>query len=179
MENIIKVSNATVRNLYKPKDGDVIFQEDTKEFFVYKDNAYIPMPEEAGVQMSLYEMNAQIIEQLSPMNREALRAKKKDFRDFIDKTNNKFYMLYGKEISYFTLFNNLDPTIGYVGYDISTDFFVVLVECLHNIGQIKSFDLTKAKDAYEIWVTTATDNKTTCLYFFPYDTGLVYVQEVK
>jgi hypothetical protein len=46
--------------------------------------------------------------------------------------------------------------------------------CIENIGHLKSFELTEAKDAIEIWVTTP-EEVTTCLYFFPYDAGVVLV----
>jgi hypothetical protein len=131
---------------------------------------------DTDLKLSLYDMNAQIISQLPALSKEDIQAKKQTFKDFLEKTENNFYMLYGKEISYFTVFHNLDSYIDYVGYQIYTDFYEVLLECLRNIGEVKSFDLTEAKDAFEIWVKVDED-KTTCLYFFPYDSGIVYVQE--
>ena len=178
MNNVVKVSNQLTRSLYKPKDGEVVFQEDTKEFFIYKNNSYIPVPKDTGIQMGLYELNAQIMEQLPNMSKESLANKKALFKEFINKTDNNYYMLYGKEISYFTLFNTLGSNIGYIGYEIFHDFYECLLDCLYNIGEIKSIDLTKSQDAFEIWAKTP-EGKITCLYFFPYDTGIVYIQEAK
>ena len=74
-------------------------------------------------------------------------------------------MLYGKEISYFTLFKIID----------SNDFGYEVIECLKNIGIIKAIDFTETKDAVEIWVEN--DDGPTCLYLFPYDNGIVEVGE--
>ena len=82
------------------------------------------------------------------------------------KCNNIYYMLYGKEISYFTLFRVIDSD--YFGYEV--------IECLKNIGAIKAIDFTETKDAIEIWVENENDEPT-CLYLFPYDNGIVEVGE--
>ena len=74
-------------------------------------------------------------------------------------------MLYGKEISYFTLFKIVEPQ--YFSYEV--------IECLKNVGDIKAIDLTEDKDAIEAWVIA--DNEVTCLYLFPYDLGIVQVGE--
>ena len=74
-------------------------------------------------------------------------------------------MLYGKEISYFTLFKVNDEEA----------LATILLECINNIGPVKAIDLTEAKDALEVWVLS--NNEPTCLYFFPYDMGLVEVGE--
>lgn len=175
---LIKVTDMIARQALKPQDGDVVFVKDTKDFFIYHDENYTLIPKEANLALSLYDMNAQIMSQLPTLSKEDMQTKKQTFKDFLGKTENNFYMLYGKEISYFTVFHNLDPYIGYTGYQIYTDFYEVLLECLRNIGEVKSFDLTETKDAFEIWVKVDED-KTTCLYFFPYDSGIVYVQEEK
>jgi hypothetical protein len=172
------VTNTIARNALTPKEGEVVFMEEENEFYLYHNDEYTLIPNEAKVKLGLYDMNAQIISQLATLNRETIRSKRKDFKDFINKADNNFYMLYGKEISYFTLFNILDPNVNYVGAEVFSDFYEVFIECLKNIGEIKSLELTTTKDAFEIWVKTPED-KTTCLYFFPYDTGIVYIQEAR
>jgi hypothetical protein len=72
-------------------------------------------------------------------------------------------MLYGKEISYFTLFRISDST--YFGNEV--------IDCLNNVGDIKAIDFTEAQDAIEIWIQD--EDGPTCLYLFPYDSGLVQV----
>lgn len=74
-------------------------------------------------------------------------------------------MLYGKELSYFTLFKLKD----------SSRFGDEVIECLGYLdGNVKCVDMTEPEDAIEIWVQNGTEEPT-CLYLFPYDTGLVIV----
>ena len=51
-------------------------------------------------------------------------------------------MLYGKEISYFTVFEIIE----------SQYFSEEVLACCLNIGPIKAMDLTETKDAIEIWI---------------------------
>ena len=74
-------------------------------------------------------------------------------------------MMYGKEISYFTLFKVIDKDL----------FGSTVVDCIPCIGVVKAIDLTETGDAIEIWVIN--NNEPTCLYLFPYDMGLVQVGE--
>lgn len=75
-------------------------------------------------------------------------------------------MLYGKEISYFTVFKIVEPQY----------FCEDVLDCCLNVGLVKAIDLTKAGDAVEIWVQPQ-DSEPTCLYLFPYDSGIVLVGE--
>ena len=119
--------------------------------------------EDSGLNIGLYDINKQIIAQLPELNN--FEDKKNLFSTLHAKWNNFYYMLYGKEISYFTLFKIEDST--YFGDNV--------IDCLKNIGAIKAIDLTEFKDALEIWVETETE--VTCLYLFPYDNGVVQVGE--
>jgi hypothetical protein len=120
--------------------------------------------EDSGINIGLYDINKQIINQLPVLNN--LNDKKDLFNILHEKFNNTFYMLYGKEISYFTLFKINDVT--YFGNEV--------IECLKNVGMIKAIDFTEPQDAIEIWVED--EDGPTCLYLFPYDNGVVYFKRV-
>lgn len=119
------------------------------------------------VSIDLYTMNKEIISQLNDITEEELKAKEKIISEFIKLKNNKFYMLYGKEIGYFTLFNIKYSITGKTGKEI--------ISCLKEIGTIKSIDLEKDKSAIEIWVKPFNEEESTCLYLFPYDLGVVEI----
>jgi hypothetical protein len=71
-------------------------------------------------------------------------------------------MLYGKEISYFTVFRVKEHTY----------FSQEVIDVIKHIGSsVKAIDLTEAKDAIEVWVMY--EGEPTCLYLFPYDNGIV------
>ena len=120
--------------------------------------------------ISLYEINRSIIDQQGPIE-EALTSKCDLLKEFIINTNNKYYMLYGKEIGYFTLFVK-DQNWEFETIDLA------VIECLLNVGTIYSIEYTKTQDAIEIWVKTKEDEPIlTCMYLFPYDNGIVKIGE--
>jgi hypothetical protein len=116
-----------------------------------------------GLNMKLYDLNKQVISQLP--NLTEFNEIIENINEFSKSTNNIHYMLYGKEQSYFTVFEKEDNNTETLGEAI--------IDCLTNVGNIKTIELTEAKDAFEIWV--AIDGEATCLYLFPYDSGIVKI----
>lgn len=165
--NLIKGTKSMIHSLPRPEAGEVAYATDTNELYIFNDNQWVlATPETKGnVEMSLYDMNKQIITQLPTMKR--CQEKTDLMNDFVKQTNNVYYMLYGKEISYFTVF-----VTNMFEYEIET-LGDAVYECLSNVGPIKSIEYTENKDAIEIWVMA--DEEATCLYLFPYDGGIVKV----
>ena len=120
--------------------------------------------------IELYELNRSIIEQQGVIKEEDLARAMIEIKDFANSTNNKCYMLYGKEIGYFTLFMR-DPK-----WELET-MDLAVTECLVNVGPIYSIELTSPKDAFEIWVKDTKTDLLTCMYLFPYDNGIVRIKE--
>ena len=160
---IKKIDPSQIR--YTPEEGEVI-QTPEGEYMIWKDGHWNTINYEGSdINLSLYDMNKQIISQLPVLT--GLAEKMEIINNFHSKYNNEFYMLYGKEISYFTLFQINDKPDW---------FFEEVSLCLNNIGVIKAMDLTEDESAIEIWVCDE-NNEATCLYLFPYDNGLVKVGE--
>lgn len=114
--------------------------------------------------MNLYDLNKLIISQIPSLSQDALLEKKDVINALHAKYNNSYYMLYGKEISYFTLFKIINPA--YFNYDV--------FDCLKHLGgDIKAMDLTEDSDAVEIWIEI--EQNPICLYLFPYDNGVINV----
>ena len=127
-----------------------------------------------GIDVSLYELNRQIIKQQGPLKETDIKSKIDMLKEF-SKTFEKYSLLYGREINYFTLFVK-DENWELESLDLG------VIECLSNIGTIYSIEYTKEKDAIEIWVEVETNTDTeenekliTCMYLFPYDAGIVKV----
>ena len=147
-----------------PKEGEIAQTEDGK-YQVFKDGEWHDLKMEgSNLELGLYDLNKQIISQLPALA---------DFSNAIinirklhGKYWNKYYMMYGKEISYFTLFEVCGLN----------DFGQDIIDCCANVGTIKSMDMTETEDAIEIWVQPE-EAEPTCLYLFPYDSGLVKVGE--
>ena len=124
--------------------------------------------------VSLYELNRQIIKQQGPLEEKDIKSKMDMLKAF-SHTFEKYSLLYGKEINYFTLFVK-DKNWELESLDLG------VIECLNNIGTIYSIEYTKEKDAIEIWVeveinpdTEKSEKLVTCMYLFPYDNGIVKV----
>ena len=118
----------------------------------------------SGFEMGLYDMNKQIISQLPDLTDFSKAIA--NVRDLHGKYWNKYYMMYGKEISYFTLFEVCG----------NNEFGQDVIDCCLNVGTIKAMDMTETQDAIEIWVQPK-DADPSCLYLFPYDMGIVKVGE--
>jgi len=159
---IKKIDPSQIR--YTPEEGELV-QTPEGKYMIWHDGSWNEIKMEgSGINIGLYDINKQIISQLPTLNdfTKAIA----DVRDLHGKYWNEYYMMYGKEISYFTLFKVCG--MNEFGQDI--------IDCCANIGDIKAIDMTEAADAIEIWVQPENDEPT-CLYLFPYDNGVVQVGE--
>lgn len=168
MDNITTVKDfAEMVAIFPKEEGKYYYVVDEKRYYTYCNEEYIPVKAQTNtnIEMSLYDMNSQIMAQLPSID---LQEKEEVTKELLANTNNLFYLMYGKEISYFTLFH-FDEI-----YSQFSSMHEAMMTCLQNVGEVKSYDLVEGKDAIEIWVTTP-EEVTTCLYFFPYDAGVVLV----
>ena len=127
---------------------------------------------------TLYDINKNLVEKnVNILTNEELKNKKDLIIDFINNTNNAYYMLLCNEKKDYTIFHRnqklkngefLDRSEGYTGEYLET---VLIDECLPNRGYTKSIELTENKDAIEIWISI--DDDSYCYYFFPYDNAII------
>lgn len=151
--------------LQEATKGQICKITSTNEFYQFTDKGWNPIQPNADLQMQLYEMNRQIISQLPPLTEEIVLEKIKMINQFKVNTKNNYFMLYGKEVSYFSLMrgtpkSKYDETLGQATF-----------ACLENFGSVHSCELTEDKSAVEIWAKYG--EMLTCLYLFPYDSGIV------
>lgn len=166
----IELDKETILSLPRPEVGEIAYATDTEEFLVYTEDGWTHQdtPDaENGIRMPVYEL-----ERSMAMTKPAcdLKIAKENINALKEVTKSKFYMMYGKEISYFTLFEHCGEN-----WDIY-NFNAAVLECASDIGEIKYCELTENKDAIEIWVMHE-ELGATCLYLFPYDNGVVRVKE--
>ena len=129
------------------------------------------------IQMTAYDINKQVIDQLPALTAEEIESNKDIISQFVQNTNNEYYMLLCREKNYFTLCHrvpgmNPSPADNVRQYSewpnelITTEDLII--ECAKCLGEIKSIELVDG--AVEIWVTDPFD--TYVMYFFPYDGGV-------
>lgn len=147
----------------EPGEGQVAYCEEEKSYKIANNGAWVDFsPESSGVSTSLYELNRQIIGQLPPLDEAQIN-------DRIESLNiwrkADFYMLYGKEISYFTVLKpdteNLDfENFGEAIFNLLTD----ITEAIYAMDIIDD-------NTVEIWIHY--EGNPTVLYLFNYDGGIV------
>jgi hypothetical protein len=148
---------------YTPLENEII-RSPQGEYLIWKDDNWMKINmENSNINIDLYDMNKQIISQMPVLDN--LEDKEYLVDNLHAKFENFYYMLYGKEISYFTLFKINESK--YFGKEV--------IECLKDVGYIKAIDLTDTGDAIECWIEN--EQGPTCLYLFPYDAGVVQVGE--
>lgn len=119
---------------------------------------------------TLYDINKTLVKQNEiKLSEAALNSKKEIIKNFIDKDDNYYYMLLCNEKRDYTIF---EFTEGRKWTERCYNCAKCLIEeCLQPRGEIRGIDLTKDKQAIEIWMVI--DNEAYVYYFFPYDKGVI------
>ncbi len=116
---------------------------------------------------TLYDINKQLVKQNEiKLSKGIINSKKQIIVDFMKKKKNNYYMLLCNERKDYTVFNMLNKE-----KNISKAINILIDECLTNRGEIRGIDLTKDKNAIEIWLLI--ENEAYIYYFFPYDNGII------
>lgn len=137
---------------------------DSGEIYIYNKDWQIFKPEaSSNLNLSLYEINQQVISQLPSPTEEEKGKMFETIKDYIYKTcrMNKYFMLLNNELRYYTIFER-----AITAYE---DFILCLKDCLASVGDIKTIE--EENGAIGIWITTS--EYCHCLYLFPYDEGIV------
>lgn len=154
------------------REGEVAYCKDTNQTFTWHDNQWQEIKvnfEGDAIHMSLYELNAQIMEQLPNHTTEQLQDDIKLINEYDQNKYGKYYMLLCSEYNYYTVLvntnsylNNMD-TLG-----------EAVIDCLNNIGAVRScdYDNINLKSAVDIWVKIP-NKEIYCFHLFKYDEGIV------
>lgn len=168
----IKIFNGYEFENYQPINGEVcgVLMENGKieyKFFNDNDGWHSIDVNNGNVQLSLLDINRQIISQLPELTEVSDKIELID--NFSKKQDNMFYMLYGKTISYFTVFMvSPSQSLETLGIEV--------INCLRNLGKIKLIEPDSNNPAaIECWIQE-DDQEAEVLYLFPYDLGIIYVR---
>lgn len=151
------------------EEGDFCIVEDTHNCFQRIDGKwvpYIPTVSGTGPEISLYELNRSIMRQQKEYNAEQMKQFIKDFNDYQNKINNKYYMLLSAETSYYTLFA-FKPEEKNELKDLGSALLAVSLA----IGPIIGHEVEE--DHVEIWFRHKEDSEAYIYMLFPYDMGVV------
>ena len=118
---------------------------------------------------NLYDINKNLVKQNEiKLSEGVLNSKKEIIKNFINTPNHFYYMLLCNERKDYTIFDFKDFKTSEKCLDCAK---CLVDECLINRGEIRGIDLTKDKDAIEIWMVI--DDEAYVYYFFPYDNGVI------
>lgn len=166
-QQILTISKASLLpNLRNHEEGEIAYAADTDKYYKYENDAWVETeienpPTREQLNMTLYDMNKQLAKQMPLYDEAHLKDMAESLRSW-KRDDVNLYMLYGKEISYFTLFQK---------HVLAKDNFIqALFECLNSFEGIYSFEIVDDNTA-EIWVKYEDD--ATCMYLFNYDAGVV------
>lgn len=150
-------------------EGEVAYVKKDKKGYIYHEDKWVPVNTDgSGLKMNLYEINKSIISQMEPLTEESLEYLKKDINKNL---TGDYYLLYGKEISYFTLFERKPQIIQDPEED--TSLGNMLIECLKSFDKVYSYEIKDDEKVVEIWVHNSDNNLATVLYLFDYKDGVV------
>ena len=113
-----------------------------------------------GMNLSLYEMNKQVISQLPEIEDIAVLTPIRKYKN----KDGKYFMLLCRDLNYYTLFV----------IDLESDVRIEqeVLECLKELGTIKSVEEFEDKNLVEIWVQPENSDPVV-MYFFNYDRGVI------
>lgn len=164
---------------HPPEEGETFTLADGTVYVYTKENNFseVKVNGSGDLNINLYDLNKSAVAQLPALTSEEIHIKCDEFTKAIhEEYKDRYYMLYGKEIGYFTLFHMNDVHKNYLNITYEP-IGVELEECLTNLSSnIKSIDYNDDGTALEIWLEYNGD--ITCMYFFPYDSGVIQTREV-
>lgn len=119
---------------------------------------------------TLYDLNKNLVQKnINALEEGVLNSKKEIIKNFLRGTKDTYYMLLCHEQRDYTVFkiNTLEDN------KYNEMISILIDECLKNRGIIKSIELTKDKQAIEIWLMI--EEEAFVYYLFPYGEAVITV----
>ena len=159
----------TLKEGYIAEEGDIAGTFKENKMYIYHNDSWEEYkPPNGELKMNLYDINANIIEQLGQYNDEKI---KEAISIINDKYHGAYYMMLCNDIRYYTVFA-YNPYYCNEGESLGE----AVISCATDVGPI--YDISETEDgAFEIWVKDNT-NTMRCLVLFNYEKGIVYYGEV-
>lgn len=154
------------------EDGELAYVEDEKKIYTWhSEDGWQPIDvENKGLELNLYELNKNIINQLQPMAHENICNKSElIFNFFTNTVPNKHYMLLCKEYNYYTIFEAVLPDDN---YNYEDDFVSAVLGVVEELGPV--YAIEEAETAIEFWIKPEDYDEPIVFILFPYDAGVVY-----
>lgn len=165
---ILKVKNRKILEaLCNHKIEEVAYCEEEDKYFKYEENGWEEIAnEQRGDPFTLYQLNKILIPQLTPYTEDKLEEVERKITASCISSN--YYLLYGKEIGYFTLFRKEF----YSGDADYSNIGKAVLDCLKSLtDKIYSVDFLTENGAAEIWIDYM--GEASVLYLCNWENGVV------
>lgn len=165
---MITVDSLSILNSLKIKEiGDTAYVTKEQKVYEYTESGWAPkaLPE-GKINLSVYDMNKQIISQLDKADDITLLTPVRKFKN----KGGKYFMLICRDINYYTLFVIEEENKERIEREV--------LACINDIGELRSAEEIEGTEAIEIWVQPKEEYGTDPLvmYFFNYDKGVIKCQ---
>lgn len=169
--NLIRVKNTKIRDaLMNRVEGETVYCEEENQCYVWANGEYQPVDSHIDsfgeIKVNYRDLVISAISAFDPLDEKSEQLHQMRINDWDEFGHKQFYMLYGRELDYFTIFNRSnDNSACCLGREVFA--------CLKNIGHIVYIeDYDREDKAIIFWVKTPED-KLTEVYLFDYTEGVV------
>lgn len=167
---MIIVENIKTATLDDLNIGTLVYSQADKAVYVWNGDScvkYDATPE-GGINMSLYDVNQQVVAQLPTYTDEDIERGKEVLCTYIASIEHSdtYYMLLCHDLHYFTVFVRNGET--------QENIEDAVIDCLSYVGEVKSIEQASDGEAIEIWVVV--DGVAHAMYFFDYGKGIISCQ---
>ena len=154
--------------LQNHEPGEMALCSDTNEIYCWdeKNGWSLINVEGKGLELNLYDLNKNIIDQLDPLTANEVSMKMGLINEYYQKANNTYHMLLCRDFNYYTIFN-YDSMLSF------PDFPSAICTIITELGEVYSIELLE-DGAMEIWIKPTGEESPYAFYLFPYDAGVVY-----
>lgn len=148
-------------------EGEIAYVTKEEQKYQYtEENGWQVYKAPAVAEMSLYDLNKQIMSQMPDI--EDFTEAYKTINQYHKDTNNKYYMLLIKDLNYYTIFSIVENQSVH-------NFAENVILCLKDWGPVKSITMNEDNSAIECWINKS-NNEVVVGYLFGYDGGIIECQ---
>ena len=165
---LVVQNKAQLFALQNHEPGEMALCSDTNEIYCWDEKTGWSLinVEGKGLELNLYDLNKNIIEQLNPLTTNEVSMKMGLINEYYQKANNTYHMLLCRDFNYYTIFN-YDSMLTF------PDFAGAVCTIITELGDVYSIELLE-DGVMEIWIKPTGEESPYAFYLFPYDAGVVY-----
>lgn len=173
MQSITVMNMNSLHAIQHHEIGEVAYVQDIEKYYIYTEGGWVLWnpsiaPTDSDIQMSLYEMNKQLIAQLPTLEGIKLDEARLTLSHYVNglEHSDEYYMLLCYDLRYFTMFAR--------DQKYEENIVDAIMDCLSYVGEIKSVEESEDGQAIEIWIVS--EGEAYVMYFFDYGRGVVLCQ---